>query len=211
MNEETKRPPLGPIAALMQRLMQKRYPREKMQEPKRQTRYTYNQGPMYFLGQQIVKAMQDAGYPAKIIECYRPPERQDQLKAKGRSKAARWHSPHQYYEAVDIVHPTKYWDVTPDYWDKLAVCVRIVADKFGVDLEHGHYWRFTDSAHIEVKSWRDVRSRRCALKAVEGRMRAPDEHDLWARFHELLPDIARRQDAMAKGPKSRLDLDFLGL
>ena len=41
-------------------------PRQRGQVAKRQTRYDYRSGPMKFLGQQIVKAMEDAGFPAFI-------------------------------------------------------------------------------------------------------------------------------------------------
>ncbi|MBW4983474.1 M15 family metallopeptidase [Mameliella sp. CS4] len=169
---------------------------ERYQVDKRQTRFTYVNGPMFFLGQKIVKAMEDAGYPAKISECYRSPERQQELYAKGRVTGGRkvtnalpFQSAHQFFEAVDIIHPERGWDVTPEYWETLAACVRIVADKFGVTLEHGHYWAFVDSAHIELADWEDHRA---MLKADNGGIhRVPSASQLWARFNDVLPAVAR--------------------
>jgi hypothetical protein len=166
------------------------FPREKMQVPKRQTRYCYSDGPMYFLGQQIVKAMQDAGHPAVIIECFRTPQRQRELKAKGRSKAGPWESPHQYFEAVDIIHPSFGWDVSQQYWDALAACVRNVSERYSVALEHGHYWRFRDSAHIEIKEWRVHRDRHRRRVLRDGQERQPNSAELWERFCEVLPAVA---------------------
>lgn len=215
--------------SLVRAAQRARYPREKMQEPKRQTAYCYTDGPMYYLGQQIVKAMQDAGYPAKILYCYRSPEHQARLYAKGRTvagkivtKAKPWQSAHNYMEAVDIIHPSKAWDVTEDYWEALASCVRIVAHKYDVSLEHGHYWRFRDSAHIELTDWRKQRDRlterhyrefaewqadqreqvRHGLPMLADYVRRPpDPAELWQRFYEVLPDVVKDQYRQGTAPK----------
>ncbi len=183
------------------------YPREKMQVPKRQTAYTYLDGPMIFLGRQIVKGMEDAGYPAKILYGYRSPEGQAELYAKGRTKSGNivtkakpYQSPHQYYEAVDIVHPSKFWDVSEAYWDTLASVVRIVAEKYGVELNHGHHWDFRDSAHIELKDWRLVRERIKVATTREGLpMRPPTRQELGERFHEVLPKVAKAYERRSGG------------
>ena len=202
---------------------------EKSQAPKRQTRYDYTQGPMYFLGQQIVKHMQDAGYPAKILYCHRSADKQRQLYAKGRTAPGRivtnaepWESAHQYFEAVDIIHPSKAWDVTEKYWETLATVVRIVAEKYGVQLVHGHHWRFRDSAHIEMPDWRRVAKAHSLVQVREFReyqrdkrerkeeglppppkyvLRPPNDQELWARFCEVLPDIAKRLVYDRRAPK----------
>lgn len=154
---------------------------ESQQTAKKQTRYTYNEGPMFFLGQQIVRAMQDAGYPAHIFEHYREASRQELLYARGRSKARAWQSPHQYGEAVDIVHPDLFWEVSPEYWEALASCVRVVAAKFDVELNHGHHWKFTDSAHVELRDWRET------VYAKQKRLPVAAEKD--HRFRDLLPSV----------------------
>lgn len=180
--------------------MQRIFPREKMQTPKRQTRYTYCDGPMQFLGQQIVKAMEDAGYPAKIHCLWRSPKKQNAAYYDGFSKARAWQSPHQYLEAVDIIHPGLGWNVTQDYWDHLAACTRIVADRYGVELTGGLDWGW-DLAHVELKDWRKVKDRekwreyrQDYEKAVKENKATPQlPHDaLWERFVEVLPEVAAR-------------------
>lgn len=162
---------------------------ERGQAVRRQSRFSYSQGPMMFIGQQIVKAMQDAGYPAKILYCYRSPEHQQKLYDQGRktkgdivTRAKPFQSAHQYYLAVDIIHPTLGWSVSEDYWDALASCVRIVSERFNFPLEHGHTWSFRDSAHIEYKHWRTLAD----VNVV------PSNQTLWSWFEELLPDRAKQ-------------------
>lgn len=189
----------------------KRTPRERMQVEKRQNRYTYTDGPMYYLGQQIVKAMEDAGYPAKIFCCLRTPQEQNEVFQKGHSKARAWHSPHQFYEAVDIIHPSKAWDVSSDYWEALATCVRTIAERYDVNLEHGHYWSFTDSAHIQLKDWkvaREIVRQRWRDEQDEWRQMRhedplivlpmpeptpPTPYELAARFESVLPSVWRQR------------------
>lgn len=168
---------------LMAAARRSRFRHEKMQTPKRQTRYTYVDGPMMFLGQQVVKRMEDAGYPAKIFECYRTPARQEELQSKEdwRTDAGAYDSAHQYFEAVDIVHPSLFWNASSDYWEQLAVCVRIVAEKYGVDLSHGHHWPKVDSAHIQLRNWRE-------FKAVVGKAK-PSPEQLALRFQSVLPAV----------------------
>lgn len=182
------------IKSLFTSARERRYPQEKMQESKRQSRFTYTDGPMFFLGQQIVKAMQDAGYPAKISECYRSPERQAKLKAKGTSKAGPWKSPHQFLEAVDIIHPSKGWNVSQEYWDTLNACTLIVEEKYGVDIVSGYDWGW-DMAHIELRDWRSVRDR--LRTETLGAMRPPNPAELWERFEQVLPKVAKQHKRSA--------------
>lgn len=183
------------------------FPNEKMQTPKRQTHYTYTDGPMVYLGQQIVKSMEDAGYPAKIHCSWRSPEEQQLVFNKGRSKARPWQSPHQFFEAVDIVHPSLYWAVSPSYWETLAACVELIALKYDVDLVHGHHWKFTDSAHIELKDWRTQRlvnecrydaeitqwlvdcARMSPKLPAKPKRTRPNSEELAARFRSVLPKV----------------------
>ncbi|CAD0186691.1 hypothetical protein RUESEDTHA_03601 [Ruegeria sp. THAF57] len=178
--------------AMMQAARQAHQPHEKMQAPRRQTRYSYENGPMYYLGQQIVKAMQDAGYPAKISECYRSPERQSKLRKEGFSKARAYQSPHQYYEAVDIIHPSLGWNVSQEYWDTLATCARIVADRYGVEFDGGFKWGW-DLAHIELEDWRTFRAKVRSNVLMEGEARPPTKAELGERFQEVLPQQWRRK------------------
>lgn len=144
-------------------------------------------GPMFYIGCKIVARMETMGWPSKIHCCYRPPEEQDKLYALGRTKARCWRSPHQFYEAVDIIHATKAWGVSEEYWEALAVCVRVVAKELNVDLEHGHYWKFKDSAHIELKDWRTIRDR--DDRDEHGSKRPPTEEQRFERFSEVLKTV----------------------
>lgn len=182
---------------LIQAARASRLPRERMQVNKRQTRYTYLEGPMKFLGQQIVKSMEDAGYPALIHCCYRSPEAQMEAYGRGVSRAKAWQSPHQFMEAVDIVHPTLFWNVSADYWEQLAVCTRIVAEKFNVDLTGGFDWGW-DLAHIEIRDWRSLKDdpdwlefKREELRSVQEGTPAPQVplEALQRRFQEVLPSV----------------------
>ncbi len=186
---------------LMKAARRKHWHSEKMQEPRKQSMYCLVDGPMYYLGQKIVRAMQDAGYPAKISECYRSPERQRRLKVEGRSKAGPYESPHQYYEAVDIIHPSMGWNVSEAYWDALATCVRIVAERHDVQLTHGHFWRFRDSAHVELTDWRKFRDEMRARVNERGQHGPPGPGDLWRRFGEVLPSHAKRAEREGRAPK----------
>jgi hypothetical protein len=145
------------------------------------------QGPMFYIAQQICKRMAKMGYPSKIAVFFRGPEQQDLEYAEGDSKARAWQSPHQFFEAVDIVHKTLGWQAPPAYWDALAVCVRVMAAELNVKLVHGHHWRFVDSAHIELADWRVVRDR---MSAQLHGMQPPRPAQLAERWKEILPSIS---------------------
>lgn len=135
-------------------------------------------GPMMFLGLQIVKAMQQAGYPAVVLTCFRSGDEQDDLFEQRRSKATAWRSPHQYFEAVDIVHAGLHWNAEPVFWRQLRDCTAMIQDRFRVELVAGFDWGW-DPAHIELAHWRDVRARLGT--------RAPTEEERLRRFMEVIP------------------------
>lgn len=188
---------------LMRKIREFRYPREKMQDPKMQTRFDYSQGPMYYLGQQIVSEMQKAGYPSKIVYGYRSPELQNKLYAQGRTapgaivtRAKAYQSPHNFHAAVDICHRQNGWKVAQAYWDALNACVKIVERRHCVKLRHGHDWdgdgvpvpqdpdeKFWDAAHIELMDWRDLKEQIGLITM--------DSNDLWYLFERYLPDKAK--------------------
>lgn len=149
---------------------------------RKQTRYTYTNGPMYFLGQQIVRAMQDAGYPAKIHTCYRSAEEQQVVYSSGKSFAKPYQSAHQYWLAVDIIHATKGWPETGDaFWEALAAAVRVVEEKFDVALTHGMTDWGWDYAHVEMtdfRQWREMIGKRHV-----------DQDMLNVMFQEELPKV----------------------
>ena len=125
---------------------------ERSQTTKRTTRYDYTAGPMKYLGQQIVKTMEDSGRPCFIWCHHRPAEQQQREFDDGDSKARPWSSPHQYLCAVDLLHPVLYWNASPDYWRSLNAAVKVVEEKFNVPLTHGFEWGW-DSAHVELDDW----------------------------------------------------------
>lgn len=165
------------------------------QVEKRQTRFSYNEGPMLFIGQQIVKRMQDAGWPSKIYYHYRSPELQDKLYAKGRTvngarvtDARAYQSPHNYYEAVDIVHEALFWKAPVEYWTTLQQVSRVVQEELDVFLKMGADWG--DFAHIELYDWRNVRD-------AVGK-RSPTPKELAQRFEDVLPAIWRQRPHSAR-------------
>lgn len=156
---------------------------------------TRSKGPMVFLAEHIVKAMVRAGYPAKIYTDYRSPQQQNKEFAEGDTKARAWQSPHQFWEAVDIVHPSLYWKAPEEYWKTLGVCVRTVEAKFGVELEWGGDWGW-DFAHVEIKSWREIRKRQedmfvrspeAKSLGITSMYYVPERWELDERFRELIP------------------------
>ena len=94
---------------------------------------------MLFLGDVIVKKMEKAGLS---VDDYRwvsdRPEKQQNFSSPVKAKVTRkgpWQSPHQFFfEAVDIVHKSKYWNASPEYWETLANVVRTVSREYNVDL-----------------------------------------------------------------------------
>jgi hypothetical protein len=176
---ERRHTPQSLMAAARASRAEARY--ESAQVEKTRSRYTYTDGPMLYVLQHIERAMQDAGYPCKIHEYYRRPEDQAAMLEKGVSKAGPYQSAHQYYCAGDLIHPAKGWNVTEDYWDTLAACVRNVSLQLVVDLDHGHYWNFRDSAHIQWGEWRDFR-------ALIGE-REPDRAEIRQLWELMLPGV----------------------
>lgn len=178
-------PPVTP-RKLFERLRKLVYDQARSGEVKKTHAVPKDDGPMAYLGTQIVKKMEQAGWPS-IIHClYRSPDTQNGHYVTGTSKAKAFQSPHQYLEAVDIVHKTLFWNAPPEYWESLASAVRAVEADYGVELEHGHYWRFVDSAHVELKDWRKVRQAQIEQKGFNYK---PLPSELQERFKQVLPQI----------------------
>jgi hypothetical protein len=161
---------------------------EKTEARKKVTRYDYTQGPIHYLALQAVRGMQEAGYPSKTYECYRSAERQARLYAQGRTepgkivtKAEPFSSAHQYFLAADIIHETRGWNVSDDYWETLSAVLDNLGNRFSVKLNHGHYWKFRDSAHFELEDWRYWRDKIGPQK--------PTNSQLDEMFAEILPSV----------------------
>lgn len=152
----------------------------RMQERRKMWSVDKTRGPMYFLGLQICKRMGEIGFPSRVHCCYRSGADQDAAFARGASRARAGQSPHQFLEAVDIVHEARAWDVPPAYWAALASVVRNVAADYGVELSGGFVWGW-DLAHVELADWRRMRA------FVEHRR--PSEAELYVRFRDVLPSV----------------------
>lgn len=168
----------------------------KKQVPKYQTRFTYSEGPMQFVAEQIVKEMQRMGHDAKVWCVYRGPDEQRRFLEAGTSKAKPWSSPHQYLEACDIIHRTKGWNVPRQFWLDLWACVQCIERRYSIDLVWGGDWdddgnpvfsdpneSFWDPAHIQFADWKRV-------KKYTGN-RKPNQTQLDLRFQEKLPQVWR--------------------
>lgn len=156
------------------------------QDEKPNARVTYTEGPMLYIGQQICKRMAKMGYPAKIAVHWRSAEQQNKEFVEGDSKAKAWQSPHQFGEAVDIVHKTLGWSVPDEFWAALSVCVRIIEAELRVSLVHGRTWGW-DQAHVELKDWRTVRDAQKARGALF--YHKPTQDELLTRWKQVLPGI----------------------
>ena len=117
---------------------------------------------------------------------YRSPEKQQELfdRRPKVTNAGPWQSPHQFFEAVDIVHKSKYWNASPEYWETLANVVRTVSREYNVDLNHGHHWNMVDSAHIELTKHGGTFKSATSATAV---IIVPTTEELRERFFEILP------------------------
>lgn len=170
-----------------------------VQPDKAPFRNLYAEGPIAFVGQQVLKRMADKGWPCRIFEHWRTPERQAQMIAKGASKAGPWQSAHQYGLAVDVIHARHAWDVPERFWTDLAAVVKVIEECYKVDLEHGHTWRFRDSAHIELKNFRKYRD-------AWGHRR-PTEAELDACFAAEMPGVWKAYLRTPQGRKRLRSLD----
>ena len=158
---------------------------EQYQLERRNVRNNYVDGPIAFIGGQIVKVMQAKGWPCKIHCLYRSPAEQNAAFHRGVSKARAFQSPHQYSLAVDIIHSSLGWDVPDRFWADLSAAVVVVSQRYDIALEHGHFWKFRDSAHVELKDWRKWR-------ALWGD-KSPDADQLAKCFEQLLPGVWRNR------------------
>lgn len=135
----------------------------------RVTRMRYDVGPMGFLGDQIQKEMDRAGYPVKEHCLHRGARAQNAAFERKASKARAFQSAHQFYGAGDYVHEKWFWFAkknddgsptgAPDgtmFFDALWDCVALVSEKYGVEFAPRLSW---DAAHVELANWRVMRDR----------------------------------------------------
>lgn len=101
----------------------------------------------------FVKALKQYGIPFFAHEFVRDEARQNELKQKGVSLAGFGQSAHNCGCAVDIVHSTRGWDLTPLEWDVIGVLGHETARRMNIKIEWGGNWDFYDPAHWELPDW----------------------------------------------------------
>lgn len=94
------------------------------------------------------------GVPMFAAEFSRSPERQDELRAAGMTKALRGQSPHGYGLAFDLVHSKLGWDLTRQQWTLIGHIGKSVAARGRMKIDWGGDWEFYDPAHWQVRGWR---------------------------------------------------------
>lgn len=109
-------------------------------------------------GQKLTKELAARGYPFFVFEYYRDPIRQDRLFNQGVSKARGGQSPHNYGLACDLVHATRYWDLTRREWAVVGAIGKEVARRMKLKIEWGGDWNFYDPAHWQMAGWKKYRA-----------------------------------------------------
>jgi hypothetical protein len=116
--------------------------------------------------------LQKRGVPFYVFEFHRSAERQNDLKAGGLSKASGGRSPHQWGFAFDLVHCTKYWDLTPKQWAFVGAIGKEVARRMKLKVVWGGDWDFYDPAHWQLANWKEFKSQMIENPFQEW----PDQH-----------------------------------
>lgn len=92
--------------------------------------------------------------PLYVHCAFRSPGEQARLAAKGNSKLSTVIAPHVQGKAVDVVHSTYHWELSPTEWLYLGQMGKEVARKMGLNVTWGGDWKFYDPAHWEVTGWK---------------------------------------------------------
>lgn len=141
---------------------QRRSPRKK------QTRFTYVDGPVVFIAQQMVRLLQDAGWSVEVIEHDYDDWRQ------GHPAVFGWAA------FVGLKTRERPAPESP-YWQEVKAAAAVVSEKYGIELDLARA-RFAPSAvqitYQHWRRWRDIEARR-----------GPDKDDLKYRFKVVLPKV----------------------
>jgi hypothetical protein len=76
--------------------------------------------------------------------------------ARGNSKARFGQSPHNYGLAVDMVHGTRFWDLSKKEWAWIGYFSKVVANRIKVPITWGGDWGW-DMAHWQLRDWKSIR------------------------------------------------------
>lgn len=109
----------------------------------------------------MLRRMAKLGVPMFVHECVRSAQRQGQLKAAGFSRAGPGASPHQYGCAIDLIHGTLAWKLTPRQWEVVHHVGEEVIKASGLAVENfcmqpGTKLDGFDPAHWQVADWNQV-------------------------------------------------------
>ncbi|MEP3530118.1 MAG: M15 family metallopeptidase [Sulfitobacter sp.] len=111
----------------------------------------------------FIEALRRRNIPMYVHSAFRTLEEQNELQAKGRSRAKWPRAPHCQGKAVDIVHGQYHWELTPQEWQYLGKLGKDIAAKLGIEITWGGDWTFYDPAHWELTDWREN------IRAIDGR------------------------------------------
>ena len=123
---------------------------------------------------EVMQKMNADGFPSVVIETLRTTERQEflygfsRLYDDGRGEVTKsrtaLHSWHGYGLAADIVHASRYWSATEEYWKHLEE----TANAFG--LKTGRKWKKPDRPHVFWGKCRKTPSPRARQLLASGGM-----------------------------------------
>lgn len=112
------------------------------------------------------KAMAKIYVPVFAHNMVRDAAHQNALYVQGVTKAKAGQSPHNYGLAVDIVHSTKAWDMTPEQWAIFGHVGKELALRHGIPIIWGGDWTsFPDPAHWEIANWKSLKNWKAEILA----------------------------------------------
>jgi hypothetical protein len=123
--------------------------------------------------------------PLYAFELHRTPERQQQLLMQGTTKAGPWQSPHQYGQAIDLIHKTKLWSLTDAEWELIGTIGKEIARKKKVKITWGGDWGW-DMAHWEMTNWRESDIYRAHRYMERKKFEIPDDTERRFERYKLI-------------------------
>lgn len=102
----------------------------------------------------FLKELAKRKMPLVCVEVLRGRERQNALQKAGVSKARFGQSAHNFGMGADVVHFTRFWNLTPKEWAVVGLIGKEVARKRQVSIVWGGDWSFYDPGHWELADWR---------------------------------------------------------
>lgn len=117
----------------------------------------------------LVKRASKLGVPLFAHCVVRGSQEQNRLFKLGHSKARAGESPHNYGAAVDLIHGTRAWALTPRQWAIIGHLGKELATQAGLKVTWGGDWEFYDPAHWELTEWRAIRAQYADGEDWDGR------------------------------------------